>query len=177
LLKAMPTARLLMFRDTLTGAVQARIRGQFSQRGIGEERLDLRQSWDISTFLKLFDEIDVTLDAFPCTGGVTTCESLWMGVPVLSLCGSRPASRNSAAILNRLGLSDWVVQSPEQYVAASMRLTADLGRLAQLRCELRELVSKHLCDAGSFTRALEEAYRTMWRRWCAKQPASISRPS
>ena len=131
----------------------------------------------MSSFLRVYDEIDVSLDAFPSTGGVTTCESLWMGVPVLSLCGHRPASRNAAALLTRMGLSDWIVHTPEDYLAAAMRLTVDLGRLALLRGELRDLVSKHLCDAGGFTRALEEAYRTMWRRWCAKQSASISRPS
>jgi len=107
------------------------------------------------------------LDSFPCTGGVTTCESLWMGAPVLSLCGDRPAGRHSAAPLTRTGLAHWAVRTPDDYLAFAVRLAGDLDGLAQLRDQLRDRVRVGLCDAAGFTRTLEEAYRTMWRRWCA----------
>jgi len=167
-LKAVPTARLLLFHDDLVPTAQEPIRRQFMERGIASERLDLRQGSSAPGYLGVYEEIDVSLDTFPCTGGVTTCESLWMGAPVLSLYGVRPAGRHSASLLARVGLSDWVVQTPEQYVALAAGLAEDLDRLAQLRTMLRDRMATTLCDARRFTRELEDAYRTMWRRWCGK---------
>jgi len=175
-LRAVPGARLLVFRDMMTGTAQEHLRRQFQDRGIDSERLDLRKGSSSPGYLGIFGEIDLSLDAFPCTGGVTTCESLWMGVPVLSLCGARPAGRNSAALLTRVGLSDFVAQTPEQYLALAVGLANDLERLAQLRAELRERMTATLCDAGRFTPLLEEAYRTMWRRWCSQRAARSRNP-
>ena len=84
-LKALPTSRLLMFRDTLTSTGKDYISGQFRQRGISPERLDLRRGTDAPGYLDVYGEIDFCLDTFPFSGGVSTCESMWMGVPVLSL--------------------------------------------------------------------------------------------
>jgi predicted O-linked N-acetylglucosamine transferase (SPINDLY family) len=168
-LQSVPDARLLMFRDNLTTTAQQHIRQQFANRGIAAERLDLRRGSSAPGYLKVCAEIDVNLDVFPWSGGVTTCESLWMGVPVLTLCGDRPASRNSASILARAGLNDWVAQSAEEYVALAARLPRELDRLAQLRFDLRDRMRTTLCDAGTFTRELEKAYRAMWRRWCSRQ--------
>jgi len=168
-LRALPTARLLMFHQTLTGTACEHLRHQFTERGIAKERLDLRRGSSVPGYLGVYGEIDVSLDAFPCTGGVTTCESMWMGVPVLTLAGVRPAGRNSAALLASVGLTDWTAQTPEQYVALAVRHANDLDRLTQLRAGLRDRMSATLCDARRFTRVLEDAYRTMWRRWCAKQ--------
>ena len=137
-LLALPTSRLLMFHDTVVGTAQDRIRRQFAERGISGERLDLRRGSCTPGYLGVYNEIDVALDAFPWTGGVTTCESLWMGVPVLSLCGMRPASRNSAALLARVGLNEWAVNKPEDFVAVAVRFSNDLDQLAQLRAELRD---------------------------------------
>jgi predicted O-linked N-acetylglucosamine transferase (SPINDLY family) len=168
-LQRLPTARLLLFRDTLAGRAREHILSQFRGHGIASHRLDLRQWSGAPGYLGVYDDIDVTLDAFPCTGGVTTCESLWMGVPVLSLCGVRPAARNAAALLARVGLSAWAVDTPERYAAWAVGLAEDLDRLAQLRAGLRDRVQATLCDARRFTRLLEDAYRTLWRRWCARQ--------
>jgi protein O-GlcNAc transferase len=168
-LQALPTSRLIMFRDTMTATAQEHIRRQFTERGIATDRLELRLGFSKPGYLGVFNEIDVSLDAFPCTGGVTTCESLWMGVPVLSLCGVRPASRNSAAILTRMGLTDWVAYTPEQYLSLAVDQTKDLDQLAVLRGQLRERARERLCDAARFTPLLEGALRAVWRRWCAKQ--------
>jgi protein O-GlcNAc transferase len=168
-LKAVPDSRLLIYRDTMTTTAQEHIRKQFAERGIGEQRLDLRVGGCGPGYLGIFNDIDVSLDAFPCTGGVTTCESLWMGVPVVSLCGVRPASRNSAGILTRVGLADWAVQTPDQYLALCARAAGGLEELAELRAGLRARMAETLCDGRGFTVVLEDAYRTMWRRWCDDQ--------
>jgi len=175
-LKALPSARLLMFRDTLTGTAREHICRQFAERGIAGERLDLRRGSDAPGYLGIYAEIDVGLDTLPYSGGVTTCESLWMGVPVLTLWGVRPAGRNSAALLARAGLADWTVQTPDQYVTLAAGLGNNLERLAQLRTKLRDQVAGTLCDAGRFTRTLEDAYRNMWRRWCIQQRQETPNP-
>jgi predicted O-linked N-acetylglucosamine transferase (SPINDLY family) len=166
-LKAVPTARLLMFHHNLVPTLQDHIRQQLLARGIADGRLDLREGSCKAGYLGIYNEIDVSLDTFPCTGGVTTCESLWMGVPMLSLCGKRPASRNSAALLMRVGLTDWIVHSPELYVAQAARAASNLESLAQLRAGLRTLTRGRLCDGQRFTRELEDVYRRMWRRRCS----------
>jgi protein O-GlcNAc transferase len=165
-LQAVPDSRLLMFHDTVMGRAQDRVRKEFANRGIDRDRLDLRQGSCKEGYLGIYEEIDVSLDAYPWTGGVTTCESLWMGVPMLSLCGVRPASRNSAALLSRVGLCDWAAQTPEELVAVARRQEKDLDKLAELRSELRNRMATSLCNAQRFTSELEAAYRGMWRRWC-----------
>jgi protein O-GlcNAc transferase len=176
-LKAVPTAKLLMFHDFLLGTAQDRIRRLFAERGISSDRLDLRQGSCAPGYLGVYDQVDISLDPFPCTGGVTTCESLWMGVPVVSLCGVRPAGRNSAAILARVGLGEWAVPAPEEYISLAARQVDELDRLADLRSQLRDRMRLTLCDAERFTRDLEDAYRTMWRRWCnqGERPALVGR--
>jgi predicted O-linked N-acetylglucosamine transferase (SPINDLY family) len=177
LLKNLPAARLLIFRDSLTGRAQQRLVQEFAERGIGGERLDLRHSPSTDRYLEVYNEIDVSLDTFPVTGGVTTCESLWMGVPVISLCGLTPLARNSAALLHRVGLTDWIVHSTKEYLSLAAKLPQELDRLAVLRAELRASVVKALCDAEGFTRVLEDAYRTIWRRWCHQEASRLSSES
>ena len=160
-LHAVPTSRLLLFHHHLTPAAQERLRAQFAERAIAAERLDLRQGSGDPGYLEIYGEIDVSLDTFPCTGGVTTCESLWMGVPVLSLCGDRPMGRNSASFLARVGLEDWYVKTPEQFVCQARGVSDKLKEGALLRSELRVRMKTAVCDARQFTGGLEKAYRTM----------------
>jgi predicted O-linked N-acetylglucosamine transferase (SPINDLY family) len=167
LLRALPGASLLVFRDTLTRTAQQRIRHEFAGRGIDGDRLEMRQERCTAGYLGVYNEIDVSLDTFPVTGGVTTCESLWMGVPVLTLCGERPMARNSASILGRVGLTNWVTHSEKQYIQTAIARSRDLDHLAQLRAGLRELMITGLCDAVRFTTALEDAYHAMWNRYLA----------
>jgi predicted O-linked N-acetylglucosamine transferase (SPINDLY family) len=163
-LKSMPSSKLLMFRDTLTNTAQENICKQFEVRGVGPDRLDLRQGACNAGYLSIYGEIDVTLDVFPCTGGVTTCESLWMGVPVLTLCGVRPVARNTAAHLTHVGLKDWITYSPKEFVARAVRLENEKEELAALRGGLRDRMITNLCDAERHTRELEEVYRMIWRK-------------
>lgn len=163
-LQAVPTARLLLFRNTLTGETRDFIRRLFTERGIAADRLELRHEGNP---LAAYADIDLSLDVFPWTGHVISCESLWMGVPVLTLRGKRAASRLTASVLTRLGLTDLIADSPEQYVSLAISLARDLDRLAQLRCELRERMRTRVGDGLVFTRGLEEAYRVMWHNCCA----------
>jgi predicted O-linked N-acetylglucosamine transferase (SPINDLY family) len=165
-LKAVPTARLLMFHHSLVPTLQADIRQQFLAHGIASGRVDLREGSCKPGYLAIYNEIDISLDTFPCSGGVTTCESLWMGVPMLTLCGIRPAGRNTAALLTRAGLTDWIANSADQYVAKAARMASALEELAQLRTQSRACMAASLCDAKHFTRELEKAYRIIWRHWC-----------
>jgi predicted O-linked N-acetylglucosamine transferase (SPINDLY family) len=167
-LQAIPTARLLMFRHTLQGKTREAIQRQFTERGIAADRLDLRQGSGAPGFLGVYEEIDVSLDVFPYSGGTTSFESLWMGVPILSLRGVRPAGRGSATALASVGLADWAVQTPQEYVALAVRVAGDLDGLAGVRGRLRDRMRATLCDAPRFTQELEDVYRTMWRRWCAE---------
>ena len=174
-LHALPTAHLLMFRDTLVGETKDFIHRQFTQRGISSERLDLRQGSAMAGYLGVYQEIDVSLDTFPYSGGTTTCEALWMGPPTFGLSGMRPAARGTAMVLASVGLRDWAVPTPEEYVALAVRWAKNLEELAQVRAGLRERMRATLCDSTQFTRRLEESYRIMWRRWCAGSRVEIPR--
>jgi predicted O-linked N-acetylglucosamine transferase (SPINDLY family) len=107
------------------------------------------------------------LDTFPQSGGVTTLEGLTMGVPSVTLLGESIGGRASASMLSALGLADLIAETPEAYVRTASRLAGDLERLARERATLRErLLASPIGDAGRYTRAVEEVYRSLWRRWC-----------
>jgi predicted O-linked N-acetylglucosamine transferase (SPINDLY family) len=172
-LHALPGSRLLVFRHTLTGQTREDLCRRLTDRGIARDRIELRRA-PISSggfHLPVYQEIDVLLDAFPWSAHATACESLWMGVPLVTLRGDCHAGRMAASALTHLGLTDWIAETPDDYVAVAVRAARDAGRLADLRRQLRERVlGSPLCDGRAFTRGLEEAYRAMWRRWCAAAP-------
>ena len=117
--------------------------------------------------LAMYQRTDIALDTFPYVGVTTTFNSLWMGVPVLTLVGEVSASRSSFSILSALNLQDWAASSPQELVEIAVRKAADLKALAQLRAGLRErLQASALMDGPAFARKLETAYREMWRAWC-----------
>ena len=179
LLRAVPTSRLLVFRHTLHGSAHEYFHRHLTQRGIGPERFDLRHAAaGRSNYLDVYTSVDIALDAFPWNGHTTACEALWMGVPVVTLYGNRYAGRMAASALTALGLTELIARSPEQYVDIAARWANDFDRLGRLRTSLREKMrTSPLCDGAAFTRSLEEAYRTVWRRWCSRQsgrPAAIT---
>ena len=166
-LRAAPWSRLLLL---VPGADQLRasVAAKFAAAGVDPARIDFSGRLSFDRYLSLHEGIDVNLDAFPYTGGTTTCHSLWMGVPVVTLAGETPASRGGASALRTVGLDELVAGSVEQYVDIAAGLARDPGRLAALRAGLRARVAASpLADAGAFTRDLEAAYRQMWRTWCA----------
>jgi predicted O-linked N-acetylglucosamine transferase (SPINDLY family) len=182
ILQDMPSSRFLMGRDTLQGKTTERLLARFRERGIDRSRIILRQANSFSfQHMQLYDEMDVSLDTFPWSGHTTACESLWMGVPVVTLRGQRFAGRMVASVLTCLGLPELIAETPEEYRKLAIKLARDLPRLANLRGRLRSMMVKSpLCDGPAFARKVEDAYRWMWRRWCEKKaapiPVSTSRP-
>lgn len=140
---------------------------RFRAHGIGPERVELLGPVGHTEHLQAYHRIDIALDTFPYHGTTTTCEALWMGVPVVVLAGATHASRVGVSLLASVGLGDWVAQSVQDYVELAGRMAQDLDRLAALRAGLRDRVAHSpLTDAARFSRHLEAAYRRMWRRWC-----------
>jgi protein O-GlcNAc transferase len=169
ILHAVPNARLVLKNSSLVDAgTQARYRDLFASQGIAADRLDLVGYLpERGGHLSLYNRIDIALDTFPYNGTTTTCEALWMGVPVVTWRGDRHAGRVGASLLAAVGLDELVAPSLEAYVALARHLAADLARLAAVSRSLRgRLKASPLLDARSLARALEAAYREMWQRWC-----------
>jgi predicted O-linked N-acetylglucosamine transferase (SPINDLY family) len=170
-LRAVPSARLLICRNTLSDKTCDYWQQRLENQGIPANQLEIRQAVKSeASYLQVYQEMDILLDVFPWTGHATTCEALWMGVPVVTLSGNRFAGRMSASVLTALGLTELIASHPDEYVDIAARLAQDRCRLKRLRLELRERMrASPLCDARKFMLGLEDAYRWMWRRWCQLQ--------
>jgi predicted O-linked N-acetylglucosamine transferase (SPINDLY family) len=150
-------------------SVQQALRDAFRAHGIDGDRLILHGGNDShAEHLRRYHEIDIALDPFPYNGTTTTCDALWMGVPVVTLEGHAHVARVGVSLLSHLGLTEWIAHSAPEYVDIAARCAADTQQLAALRRQLRTRVaSSPLTNAHTFTRHLESAYRSMWRQWCA----------
>jgi predicted O-linked N-acetylglucosamine transferase (SPINDLY family) len=178
ILKQVPQSRLTLKNQALNSpAVAQHLRAFFARGGVSAERLELvlpqRSPLD---HLKSYDRVDLALDTFPYHGTTTTCEALWMGVPVLTLAGHCHVARVGVSLLTNVGLPEFVAPSADAYLDAAVAAARDLPRLAALRGSLRERMQRSpLMDAPRFARNLEAAYREMWRRWCAQAaPSAVS---
>ncbi len=169
ILDAVPGSRLVL-KDRALGeaATRQRIVGLFRTAGANVDRLELLPAAITrAEHLALYGRIDIALDPFPYGGTGTSCEALWMGVPLVTLYGDRHASRVGASLLARVGLDDLVADSIDGYIEQAENLAADGARLAGLRAELRQrMADSPLTDAAGFATRIEAAYREMWRRWC-----------
>jgi predicted O-linked N-acetylglucosamine transferase (SPINDLY family) len=177
ILQRVPTARLLVKDRTLDDlAIRRRILDRLAAVGVAESRVELRGKTSNHDHMVAMGEVDLVLDSFPRNGGITSIEELMMGVPMITLPGSRPPNRVSASLLTLLGLQEFIAASPEDYIAKGVAWAMRLDDLAELRAELRKKVeASKLCDRASYVAAVEAAYRMMWRRWCAaasKRPAA-----
>jgi protein O-GlcNAc transferase len=140
---------------------------QFRRGGVQADRVTFvgQQPW--TQYTQKYSEIDIALDPFPYGGGITTCDALWMGVPVVSLSGHTAVGRGGRSILSILGLSDLVAFTPDQYLQIAHELAGSSERINHLRKSLRaRLLSSPLMDAKAFTSDVEMAYRNIWRAWC-----------
>jgi protein O-GlcNAc transferase len=159
ILASLPGSELLIAAAP-SGDTQERLREQFAARGIAAARLHLIGKLSFDDFLRLYHRIDIGLDAFPCNGGTTTCESLWMGVPVVTLAGTYAMARSGVSLLTNAGLPELIADSPERYVDIATNLARDPRRLAELRGGLRERMRRSpLMDEAGFTRAFEGLLR------------------
>jgi protein O-GlcNAc transferase len=169
ILKATPASRLIIkSRGLGSRAIGEQISRFFESRGLPADRLEiLGKEPDFRAHLDLYNQVDIALDTFPYHGTTTTCEALWMGVPVVSLAGPSHVSRVGVSLLNCIGLPDLIAQSPQEYVSIAVKLAADLPRLAELRRSMRDRMrASPLMDAPRFARDIEAAYRQMWHIWC-----------
>ena len=165
LLASMPRSRLLaVVQGGDDPNVRTGIEQQFAARAIEKGRLEVCATRPLSEFLRLFHQVDVALDSFPYTGGTTSLHTLWMGVPVVTLQSIGETGRCSASYLRGLGLEDLVADSVEDYCNIAQRLASEPARLQRIRATLRESMSRSpMLQADETTRAVERAFREMWR--------------
>ena len=153
----------------LTGAgrqADDRILDAFALQGVSSRRVTLLGKAPREGYFQLYQGVDIALDPFPCVGCNTTADALWMGAPVVSLAGKTCFNRQGVGPLTLVGLKDLVVETPDAYVEAAVKLAGDVRRLGELRGSLRERMRRSpLTDVRRFTRQLEEAYQTMWQRY------------
>ena len=171
-LQAVPGSRLLVKTQTLADpAVQQAIRRRLAEGGIAEDRVELiAQASTRAEHLALYGRVHVALDSIPYNGTTTTCEALWMGVPVVALLGDRHASRVSASLLSAAGHPEWVAGDADGFVRIAAALAGDLPRLASIRASLRdELRASPLLDSAAYAQRFHAAIRECWRTWCASQ--------
>jgi len=165
LVESVPRSRLLLHGNP--GMYQQDVRRLFADAGVAPERLEFVGFQPVTEYLRQYHRVDLGLDPFPYGGGTTTCDSLWMGVPVVTLAGSTAVGRSGVSLLSNLGLTELIAKTPEQYASIARALTQDLPSLAHLRRELRpRMRASALMDAAGFARDMEAVVRDMWRRWC-----------
>jgi predicted O-linked N-acetylglucosamine transferase (SPINDLY family) len=166
LMSVTPGSRLLL--RTPQGGPRQRWIEKFRSRGVDPIRLEFGDRAPRQDYWKLYHRIDISLDTTPYGGHTTAMDSLWMGVPVVSLAGRLPVGRAGVTISSNIGLPELATHSPEEYVRVAARLAGDLPRLAELRKALRgQIAGSPLMDGAKFTLGLEQAFRSMWESWCA----------
>ncbi|WP_316168883.1 MULTISPECIES: tetratricopeptide repeat protein [unclassified Bradyrhizobium] len=168
LMREMPEARIVIKNGALDQALlRASLIARFVAHGIAESRVSCLGASVRHDHIAAFANIDMSLDPFPLNGGVSTWESLQAGVPVVTKLGISAPSRMGAAIVNSVGLDQWIAEDDAGYIAIARRQAADPTALAQLRAELpQKVLSSAAGNVVLYTRKVEEGYRTFWRRFC-----------
>ncbi len=171
-LEAVPNSRIML---KVKGGLEPEIRQNyldlFTARRIAAERIDIHGWTTPAEHLSLYGRADIALDTFPYNGTTTTCEALWMGLPVISLAAeTHHMSRVGLSILKRLNLEFFAASSAPEYVAKAASLASNLPSLAAIRSGMRARIAiSGLCHAKAFARQVEFAYRQVWRRWCSRR--------
>lgn len=165
ILQNVPNSRLML--HSYEGSHRRRVLDLFITEGVDPNRISFVGPQPTPDYFRQYNAIDIALDTFPYTGGTTTCDALWMGVPAITLVGKTAVSRGGASILTNAGLSDYIANTPQQYIESSIRIALNVQRLAELRAQLREqMQNSRLMDAPRFAREMERAFRQMWRERC-----------
>ena len=172
-LNAVPGSRMMLQYKHLSDLVlQSRLLELFQGHGIERSRLTFLDWQPYQEFLGNYGQVDIALDPFPFAGGATTCEALWMGVPVITKPGETYTSRHSLSYLHTLGLQELVASNDEEYVKIAVGLASDLPKLQQLRATLRSrMAASPLCNGAQCAQELATALRLMW---AGQVPSSIS---
>lgn len=168
ILNDIPKSKLLLKNRSLADEkTRHRYLDMFMEHGINNERIIL-YSWSKSKIehFELYNKVDIGLDTFPYNGVTTTCEAMWMGVPVIALRGDRHCGRCAASILTQVNLLDFIAESADEYVKIAVTMAADLETLSTLRNDMRSLMRESpLFDSKGLMRDVESAYRDMWRKY------------
>ncbi|MBF0380246.1 MAG: tetratricopeptide repeat protein [Magnetococcales bacterium] len=170
ILQKIPTAKLLIKTGKkITANISNEIKDQFFKLGIENNHITLVGRTPIKEHLEMHNQIDIMLDPFPHNGGMTTLDSLQMGVPVLN-CEGLTHYPVSASIIHVMGLDEWCVNSKEEYINKAVEFSQAIATLKNLRHELRgRLKNSVLGDSQLYTKKVEDIYRKIWQAWCAKQ--------
>ena len=165
ILRRVPGSRLrLQFAAFEDAGTKSWYQGLFAANGIGADRIDFQGWAPRAEMLADYNRIDIALDPFPYSGGITTCEALWMGVPVITFPGRTFAGRHSLSHLSNVDFTETVVKDLPGYIALAVQLAGDLDRLSKLRAELRPRMAKSpLCDGPRFAENLMELLHTAWQ--------------
>jgi predicted O-linked N-acetylglucosamine transferase (SPINDLY family) len=169
IMSSVPESRLLLEITGLDGPkFRAEVEERLQRQGLPLNRVILEPRKRSNQFV-LYNKIDIALDPFPCVGGTTSMDTLWMGVPLVTLAGKHFVSRMGVSILTNAGLPELIAQNTDEYVKLATGLANDRQRLKSLRHNLRDhVVASPLMNQESFARNMETAYREMWRKWCAR---------
>jgi protein O-GlcNAc transferase len=161
ILAAVPGSRLVLkWRTYNDDGLRQSVRGAFARHGITPDRIDLRGPSFHVDLLREYADLDIALDPFPFTGGLTSCEALWMGVPVVTWPQARVVSRQTFALLSAIGLSELAATDGENYVQIAADLAGNLARLSALRQSMRERMRHSpLTDVSGFTHRLSQCLR------------------
>ena len=165
ILKALPTSHLLLKAKQLEYSKDHYL-DLFRQEGIAQNRIELHARLaNPNDHLALYNSIDICLDPFPFNGATTTCEALWMGVPVVTLAGDRHVGRVGASLLTNVGLTNFIAQDIDGYIETAIKMASDTDYLQSTRQGLRERMQHSpLCDGRSFANEVENAYQKMWAK-------------
>lgn len=168
ILARLPGARLVVL-GVPAGRARDGLLADFAGAGVAASRLQLIPYVSLNDYYAWLNAVDIALDTTPYSGGTTTFDALWMGVPVLTAPGERPGSRSAASILTSAGMTDWIASGAEDYVSRAVDFAKNQEMLSKLRVTLRaRLQASPLMDEAGFTRDLESLYRRMWRQYCAQ---------
>jgi protein O-GlcNAc transferase len=156
-------SRLLIFRNVLSPSIISKLKGTFKIYGIEEERIQFSSDVPRQGHLQVYNSIDITLDTFPWSGHTTACESMWMGVPVITLKGDRHAGRMVSSVLSMAGFDEFICETPRQYVNTACNLASDINHLQEVRKTIREkMVTSRLCDSESFCLEISGIFRNVF---------------
>lgn len=169
ILQQLPDARLcLKYRNLTQQVVRENLLARFARHGVESRRIELLDHAErAAEHLALYDEIDIALDPFPYNGTATTCEALWMGVPVVSLAGEHHVSRVGLSLLSHVGMSQLAANSEDEYVGLAVALAGQLEDLARIRANLRPMMARSdLANGALLTHSMEQVYRALWQHYC-----------
>jgi predicted O-linked N-acetylglucosamine transferase (SPINDLY family) len=141
---------------------------EFARHGIAADRLEWAERVPSREYLQSYGSIDIAIDPFPWGGHMTSCDALWMGVPLVTLAGRTSVGRAGVSLLSNLGLTELIARTEDEYVEIAARLAGDAARMNELRGGLRaRMKSSVICDVGGLTLQIEAHLRAMWRQHCA----------